>query len=66
MFPIADAGSYGAFLYRNGTSYDLNTLIAPNSGWQILDAYGINDRGEIVGDASYKDNLYGISLKPPW
>ena len=54
-----------AFIYRNGRIYDLNKLIAPNSGWQIADALGVNDRGEIVGDGYYNGTLYGISLKPP-
>ena len=31
---------------------DLNTLIATNSGWVLLEAYGINDSGVIVGDGA--------------
>jgi hypothetical protein len=54
-----------AFLYSGGRAYDLNSLIAPDSGWQIVDAVGINDHGEIVGDGYYNGTLYGISLKPP-
>jgi hypothetical protein len=54
-----------AFAYIGGHSYDLNALIAPNSGWTIADASGVNDHGEIVGDAYYNGTLYGISLKPP-
>jgi hypothetical protein len=57
--------TYSAFVYLNGRSYDLNTLIPPHSGWTIVDAYGVNDHGEIVGDGIYNGNLYGISLKPP-
>jgi uncharacterized membrane protein len=57
--------SGGAFLYTGGRAYDLNSLIAPHSGWQIADAFGINDHGEIVGDGYYNGRLYGISLKPP-
>ena len=59
------ANGCGAFLYANGHTYDLSTLIAPNSGWQIDEALGINDHGEIVGDAYYNGTLYGISLTPP-
>jgi hypothetical protein len=29
---------------------DLNTLVAPGSGLQLLIAHSINDRGEIAGD----------------
>ena len=42
-----------AFLYGNGRTYDLNTLIPPNSGWVITDAVGINNRGEITGEGIY-------------
>jgi uncharacterized membrane protein len=59
------SGLCAGFLYVNGRSYDLNTLLPPNSGWQIVDALGINDHGEIVGDGYYNGWLRGISLKPP-
>ncbi len=39
------------FLYSNGRTYDLDTLVLPNSGWQITSATGITDRGEIEGKA---------------
>jgi probable HAF family extracellular repeat protein len=38
-----------AFLYSNGVITDLNTLLPANSGWQLQDAVGINDSGQIVG-----------------
>jgi probable HAF family extracellular repeat protein len=38
-----------AFLYRDGRMTDLNTLIDPACGWELLEAYGINDSGQIVG-----------------
>jgi probable HAF family extracellular repeat protein len=37
-----------AFLWQNGSMYDLNTLIPANSGVQLIAAYSINDRGEIA------------------
>jgi probable HAF family extracellular repeat protein len=33
----------------DGTAIDLNTLIDPGSGYQLWSAWGINNRGEIVG-----------------
>jgi uncharacterized membrane protein len=62
---ILARGNPTAFVYRNGRAYDLNTLIEPGSGWQIADAYAVNDHGEIVGDGYYNGALYGIALKPP-
>jgi probable HAF family extracellular repeat protein len=41
-----------AFLYSNGRMYDLNGLTPANSGWVILDAEGINDKGEIAATGS--------------
>ena len=40
-----------AFIYRASTliTEDLNTLIPADSGWQLNNAKGISDRGEIVG-----------------
>jgi probable HAF family extracellular repeat protein len=38
-----------AFLYDNGLMTDLNTLIPANSGWELMYATDINNRGQIVG-----------------
>jgi probable HAF family extracellular repeat protein len=38
-----------AFLWENGSMVDLNALIPPNSGLQLVYAEAINDAGEIVG-----------------
>jgi len=38
-----------AFLYDNGVMTDLNSLIPANSGWELLFATDINNRGQIVG-----------------
>jgi probable HAF family extracellular repeat protein len=36
-----------AFLWQNGTMYDLNSLIPPGSGLTIFEAFDINDVGQI-------------------
>jgi probable HAF family extracellular repeat protein len=42
-----------AFLWEHdGPMQDLNTLIAPGSGWQLTNAFNINDRGEILAKAA--------------
>jgi probable HAF family extracellular repeat protein len=38
-----------AFIWQNGVMTDLNTLISPGSPLYLLEAFGINDRGEIAG-----------------
>ena len=57
---------YDAFVYIGGTMIDLNTLIASGSNLILLQANGINDSGEIVGDAiSTSDNtVHGFLLTP--
>jgi len=56
-----------AFLYDNGVMTDLNTLIPENSGWELMYATDINNRGQIVGygvregefqKICYKDDSY--------
>jgi probable HAF family extracellular repeat protein len=46
---FADNSFYHAFLYSRGKLQDLNDLVAPNSGWILISATAINDRGQIVG-----------------
>jgi probable HAF family extracellular repeat protein len=38
-----------AFLYANGAFIDLNSLLPANSPWDLTEAIGINDAGQIVG-----------------
>lgn len=42
-----------AFLWQNGTMMDLNSLLPPNSGWELTGAFFINDRGHIVGNGLF-------------
>ena len=39
----------GTFIYKNGTMFDLNTLIPADSGWRLWEARDINNDGQIVG-----------------
>lgn len=42
-----------AFVWEEGgPMLDLNALIAPGSGWQLTNAFNINDRGEILAKAA--------------
>jgi probable HAF family extracellular repeat protein len=38
-----------AFIWENGTMTDLNDSITPGSGWTLIEAYDINNAGQIVG-----------------
>jgi len=56
-----------AFLYTAGTMYDLTTLLAPSSGtgWQLENAYAINDSRQIVGVGIATDHTeHGYLLTP--
>ncbi|MBR8836880.1 MAG: DUF3466 family protein [Stigonema ocellatum SAG 48.90 = DSM 106950] len=46
-----------AFVWENGQIWDLNSLIVGGSGWDLTQATGINDLGQIVGYGSYTNNL---------
>jgi probable HAF family extracellular repeat protein len=49
----------------NGTFTNLNTLIAPNSGFTILNAEAINDSGQILCDATTPgEETHAVLLTP--
>src|SRR6185503_4554041 len=54
-----------AFLYTSGSGMvDLNTLIAPLSGWELLDASAINDAGQITGQGLINNEYHAYLLTP--
>lgn len=40
-----------AFLYRDGTMFDVNLLVDRPGAWTVIDAAGINDAGQIAAFA---------------
>jgi hypothetical protein len=46
----------------NGAMLDLNALIPSGSGWELLEAYGINDSGEIVGEGLLNGRSHAFRL----
>jgi probable HAF family extracellular repeat protein len=52
-----------AFLYENGTIIDLNDLINPHLGWELVDAFAINNRGSIVGIGYLDGNVRAYLIK---
>jgi probable HAF family extracellular repeat protein len=56
-----------ATLWENGKATDLNTVIPPDSGWQLQGAVAISDRGQIVGVGIVSSdplNTHGFLLTP--
>ena len=54
-----------AVIWINDQAADLNALIPASSGWTLIQAFGINDGGEIVGRGINPDgNLHGYLLLP--
>lgn len=53
-----------AFIYDGNRMRDLNRLISPDSGWELNIAYGINDRGQIVGTGRFNGVERGFLLTP--
>jgi len=63
---IDDFTPVHAFLWQNGVLTDLNTLIPANSGLQLIEAFGINARGQIVACAFEfsTGNVHAVLLTP--
>jgi len=59
------------WLYSNGALHDLTPIVAQTTGWSLRYLYlvDMNDRGQIIGEASYDDGhggaiVQGILLVP--
>jgi probable HAF family extracellular repeat protein len=63
-FSTTATGTQRAFLYSTGVMIDLNSLLPPDSGWQLLGATGINDSGQIVGNGVINGQTHGFLLTP--
>ena len=61
--PMNDSLSH-AFLWQNGTLYDLNSFLPANSGWILQCAMGINDSGQIAGYGTLNGVLTAFVLTP--
>jgi probable HAF family extracellular repeat protein len=55
---------FRAFLFRNGRLYDLNSLLPNEVEWQLTQALGINDRGQIVGIGTWGGKDHAFLLTP--
>lgn len=53
-----------AWLYSAGVMRDLKSLIDPASGWDILEAAGINDAGQIAASGCGPPGCHALLLSP--
>ncbi len=62
---VGTSGDSRAMMYQNGVQTDLNTLISHDLGYTLVSATGINDLGQIVGQArNSHGDLVGYLLTP--
>jgi probable HAF family extracellular repeat protein len=57
-------GSFHGFIYRNKRLYDLNEFLDPGTGWELLQALGINNHGEIIAIGSHTGQDRIVLLRP--
>ncbi len=58
------AGGEAAFLHDGTSMVNLNSLIDPQSGWQLRWAYDINNNGQITGYGSFNGQTRAFLLSP--
>jgi probable HAF family extracellular repeat protein len=56
--------NFHGFLYRDNRLYDLNELLQPDAGWEMIQAFAINNRGEIIGIGSQSGQDRIVLLRP--
>lgn len=61
---LAGGANPEAFVYVNGVMLDLNSLIPGGSGWDLMEAYGINNAGQIVGEGLFDGQVHAFRLDP--
>ncbi len=54
-----------AAVWKNGTLLDLNIVLPPNSGWELIYAFDINDSGAVVGTGLLNGVYPSYLLVPP-
>jgi len=57
--------AYHAFIYRDGSMEDLNSMLdASGDGWVLMEARAINDQGQIAGEGELDGEKRGFLLTP--
>ena len=63
-YVLLGGGRERAFLYADGTMYDLTRSIPATAGWTLDEATAINDAGEIVGIGTVHGRTHAFLLRP--
>lgn len=58
------SGMFRATLWANGKTTDINTLLPSGSGWQLIVAGGINEKGQIAGYGVVGNSIHAFLLTP--
>jgi len=62
---VGFSGWWRAFIWTRAKGMqNLNDLIAQNSGWILLEAFAINDRGQITGEGTLNGQPHAFLLTP--
>ena len=56
--------AFHAFMFTDGNMHDLNQLLVDAPRWELLQAAGINDQGQIVGVGLLDGEDHGFLLNP--
>jgi len=56
--------NFHGFLYRDNRLHDLNEFLDPRAGWELIQALGINNQGEIIGIGSHTGRDRIVLLRP--
>jgi probable HAF family extracellular repeat protein len=56
--------NFHGFLFRNNQIHDLNEFLDPGTGWEVIQALGINNHGEIIGIGSNTGQDRIVLLRP--
>lgn len=56
--------NFHGFLYRDNRLHDLNEFLDPSGGWELIQALGINNHGEIIGIGSITGQDRIVLLRP--
>ena len=53
-----------AYIWQDGSPLDLNGRLSNGDGWNLEEAHGINDAGQIVGWGTYNGETHAFLLNP--